>query len=298
MTLDPNRPRYGIDLGGTNIKLGRVEDGKVVKRMEVPTEHDAEACLATLAAKIQELSEGETPQNVGIGLPGVIDAARTRVLDSPNLLFLQDLQITSKLSDACGCPVQLENDANVAALGEARCGAGQEFEDFLFVTIGTGIGGGLLLGGELFIGPGGMGGEFGHLTVGHDRQCGCGALGCLEAIASARAMETLAAQSLGKAQPLKALAEDARNGDRDALAVFHTAGACLGDAMAQVALLLDIRVFLFGGGGGPVLDLLRKPARAVLNQRCFGRTADDFQMLAASLGNDAGLIGAAYLEPA
>lgn len=298
MTLDPNRPRYGIDLGGTNIKLGRVEDGKVVKRMEVPTEHDAEACLATLAAKIQELSEGETPQNVGIGLPGVIDAARTRVLDSPNLLFLQDLQITSKLSDACGCPVQLENDANVAALGEARCGAGQEFEDFLFVTIGTGIGGGLLLGGELFIGPGGMGGEFGHLTVGHDRQCGCGALGCLEAIASARAMETLAAQSLGKAQPLKALAEDARNGDRDALAVFHTAGACLGDAMAQVALLLDIRVFLFGGGGGPVLDLLRKPARAVLHQRCFGRTADDFQMLAASLGNDAGLIGAAYLEPA
>ncbi|MGB0953033.1 MAG: ROK family protein [Planctomycetota bacterium] len=298
MTLDPNRPRYGIDLGGTNIKLGRVENGKVVRRMEVPTEHDADACLATLAAGIAELSDGETPQSVGIGLPGVIDAARTQVLDSPNLLFLQDLEMAARLQEACGCPVQLENDANVAALGEARCGAGQDHEDFLFVTIGTGIGGGLLLGGELFIGPGGMGGEFGHLTVGHDRQCGCGALGCLEAIASARAMETLAAQSLGKAQPLKQLAEDARNGDRDALAVFHTAGACLGDAMAQVVLLLDIRVFLFGGGGGPVLDLLRKPARAVLNQRCFGRTADDFSMLPASLGNDAGLLGAAYLEPA
>lgn len=298
MTLDPNRPRYGIDLGGTNIKLGRVEDGKVVRRIEVPTEHEAEACLAMLAEKIAELSDGETPQGVGIGLPGVIDAERTRVLDSPNLLFLQDLAITDRLSAACGCPVQLENDANVAALGEARCGAGQDHADFLFVTIGTGIGGGLLLGGELFTGPGGMAGEFGHLTVGHDRQCGCGALGCLEAIASARAMETLAAQSLGKAQSLKDLAKGARAGDRDAMAVFHTAGACLGDAMAQVALLLDIRVFLFGGGGGPVLDLLRKPARAVLNQRCFGRNADDFTLLPATLGNDAGLLGAAYLEPA
>lgn len=298
MTLDPACPRYGIDLGGTNIKLGRVEGGQVAARLEVPTEHDAEACLRTLAAKIGELSGGETPASVGIGLPGVIDAARTRVLDSPNLLFLQDLAMTERLSQALGCPVFLENDANVAALGEARCGAGQDFEDFLFVTIGTGIGGGLLLGGELYTGPGGMGGEFGHLTVGHDRQCGCGALGCLEAIASARAMETLAAQGLGKVQSLKELAAGAREGDKDALAVFHTAGSCLGEALAQVALLLDLRVFLFGGGGGPVLDLLKKPARAVLNQRCFGRSADDFQLLPATLGNDAGLLGAAYLGPA
>ena len=140
--------------------------------------------------------------------------------------------------------------------------------------------------------------EFGHLTVGHDRQCGCGALGCLEAIASARAMETLAAQSLGRSLPLQELAAAGRQGDQDALAVFHTAGACIGEALAQVALLLDLRVFLFGGGGGPVLDLLRRPARAVLKQRCFGRDVEDFQLLEASLGNDAGLLGAAYLEPA
>jgi glucokinase len=298
MSPDPERPRYGIDLGGTNIKLGRVEGGKVVARLEVPTEHDAEACLDAMAAGIGELSGTKQPDAVGIGLPGVIDAERTRVLDSPNLLFLEGLAITERLGSLLGCPVQLENDANVAALGEARCGAGQDHPDFLFVTIGTGIGGGLLLGGSLYTGPGGMGGEFGHLTVGHDRQCGCGALGCLEAIASARAMETMAAQQLGKAQPLKDLADGARAGDRDALAVFQTAGSCLGEAMAQVALLLDLRVFLFGGGGGPVLDLLRKPARAVLNQRCFGRDADDFTLLPATLGNDAGLLGAAYLAKA
>ena len=290
--------RIGIDLGGTNIKLGRVEDGRVVQRFEIPTEHDAEVCLASLQDHVEKLSPGGAPMQIGVGVPGVINLERTRVVDAPNLSFLVDLPLADLLGEACKCPVILENDANVAALGEARCGAGRNHPDFLFVTLGTGVGGGLIFNDSLFHGPGGMAGEFGHLTVGHDRQCGCGALGCLEAIASARAMETLAAQSLGKALPLKDLADAARNGDRDALAVFHTAGACLGDALAQVALLLDLRVFLFGGGGGPVLDLLKKPALMVLKQRCFGRGIKDFHLLPAELGNDAGLLGAAYLEQA
>jgi len=290
--------RIGIDLGGTNIKLGRVENGQVVQRFEIPTAHEADACLRSLVEHVALLAPHGPPTQIGIGLPGVIEHGRSRVVDAPNLSFLVDLPLAERLSAACDCRVMLENDANVAALGEARCGAGQNHPNFLFITLGTGVGGGLIFDGHLFHGPGGMAGEFGHLTVGHDRQCGCGALGCLEAIASARAMETLAAQSLGKSLPLKELADAARLGDRDALAVFHTAGACLGEALAQVTLLLDLRVFLFGGGGGPVLDLLQKPARAVLKQRCFGRTGDDFQLLAADLGNDAGLIGAAYLDQA
>ncbi|PCJ55266.1 MAG: glucokinase [Planctomycetota bacterium] len=294
----PTQNRIGIDLGGTNMKLGRVEDGRVVERFEIPTEHDGDVCLASLVEHIKKLSPDGAPAQIGVGLPGVIDLNRSRVIDAPNLTFLVDLPLADLLSEACACPVILENDANVAALGEARCGAGQNHPDFLFVTLGTGVGGGLIFDSSLFHGPGGMAGEFGHLTVGHDRLCGCGALGCLEAIASARAMETLAAQSLGRPLPLKELADAARQGDQDALAVFHTAGACLGDALAQVTLLLDLRVFIFGGGGGPVLDLLRKPALLVLQQRCFGRTMDDFQLLSAELGNDAGLLGAAYLGEA
>jgi len=294
----PTQNRIGIDLGGTNIKLGRVENGRVVERFEIPTEHDADVCLAALVEQVKRLSPDAAPMQIGVGLPGVIDLERSRVVDAPNLTFLVDLPLADLLSEACACPVILENDANVAALGEAKCGAGQNHPDFLFVTLGTGVGGGLIFDGSLFHGPGGMAGEFGHLTVGHDRLCGCGALGCLEAIASARAMETLAAQSLGCALPLKDLASAAREGDQDALAVFHTAGACLGEALAQVTLLLDLRVYLFGGGGGPVLDLLRKPALLVLQQRCFGRKMDNFQLLSAELGNDAGLLGAAYLGQA
>ncbi|MDA0666824.1 MAG: ROK family protein [Planctomycetota bacterium] len=294
----PTHNRIGIDLGGTNIKLGRVEDGCVVQRFEIPTEHDVDLCLASLVEHVQKLSPGGAPMQIGVGMPGVINLERSRAVDAPNLPFLVDLPLADLLSEACDCPVILENDANVAALGEARCGAGINHPDFLFVTLGTGVGGGLIFDGSLFHGPGGMAGEFGHLTVSHNRQCGCGALGCLEAIASARAMETLAAQSLGKAVPLKELAEAARKGDQDALAVFQTAGACLGDALTQVCLLLDLRVFLFGGGGGPVLDLLRKPALMVLKQRCFGRKMEDFQLLSAKLGNDAGLLGAAYLGEA
>lgn len=298
MDMPDPTPRFGIDLGGTNVKLGRVEGGKVAERLEIPTVHEADACLVSLVEGLRQLSGGSTPDSVGIGLPGVIGMDRSVVAESPNLVFLEGLPLAARLAQAIGCPVVLENDANVAALGEARCGAGQGHPDFLLVTLGTGVGGGLILGDRLYHGPGGMAGEFGHLTVGHDRQCGCGALGCLEAIASARAMETLAAQSLGRPLALPELAEAGRNGDKDALAVFQTAGSCLGEALSQVALLLDLRVFLFGGGGGPTLDLLRKPARAVVAQRCFGRDADDFQLLEASLGNDAGLLGAAYLEPA
>ncbi len=298
MGSSPQTPRFGIDLGGTNLKLGRIERDVVVQKIEIPTEHDARLCVQQMAEKLKELAADGRLSQVGVGLPGVIDAARSQVLDAPNLPFLAGFPLADELSALCACPVVLENDANVAALGEAHCGAGKNHPNFLFITLGTGVGGGLILNHQLFQGPGGMAGEFGHLTVGHDRQCGCGALGCLEAIASARAMETLAAQCMGQAMPLAEMVEAAGNGNLDALAVFQTAGSCLGEAMAQVGLLLDLRVFLVGGGGHPALKFLEKPARLVLQQRCFGRQAEDFLILPATLGNDAGLLGAAYLEMA
>jgi glucokinase len=166
----------------------------------------------------------------------------------------------------------------------------------MFLTLGTGVGGGVILDGLPFHGPGGMAGEIGHMTTGHDRQCGCGTIGCLEAIASARAMETLAAQELGRSLSLKELATVAREGDKDALSVFRTSGLALGIALSQVALLLDLRIFLFGGGGAPALDLLAPHAFEELEKRCFGRSASDFQLTEAQLGNDAGIHGAARLS--
>lgn len=290
----------GVDLGGTSAKIGLVRDGRLTRRAQVVNPHDFDECVRVVAVAAREICDGEAPEFVGIGLPGVIDGAQRMVLDAPNLRFLIGRDLVAAMERELGAVVRLENDANVAALGEARHGAGTAHPDFLLATLGTGIGGGLIFGGELWRGPGGMAGEFGHLRVGHARRCGCGNTGCLEAIASAVAMERLGAELLGEALPLAALAGRARAPapDARALEVFRLAGEALGEALATVALLLDLRVFLFGGGGAPVLDLLAPHTLAVLDRRAFGRRAGDFALLRAELGNDAGVLGAAMLGAA
>jgi glucokinase len=287
--------RVGVDLGGTSAKVGLVRGGRLVRRALAPNPHEFDACVAAIAGAVREVCGSAAPDFVGVGLPGVTDAAQRVILDAPNLPFLENRDLAEALERALGARVRLENDGNVAALGEARYGAGIGRADFLLATLGTGVGGGLVLGGALWRGPGGMAGEFGHLLTGNGRRCGCGAIGCLEAIASARAMERLGAASRGEELPLSALAARARGGEERAAEVFRHAGDALGEALSAVALLLDLRVFLFGGGGAPVLDLLAPPALAVLERRAFGRRARDFALLPAALGNDAGVIGAAEL---
>lgn len=291
------RARVGVDLGGTSAKIGLVRRGRLERRAQAPNPHDFDACVAAIARATREMCAGEQPEAVGVGLPGVIGEGRRMVLDAPNLKFLEGRDLATALETELGAPVRLENDANVAALGEARHGAGAAHPDFLLATVGTGIGGGIVLGGRLWRGPGGMAGEFGHLRVGHERVCGCGATGCLEAIASARAMERMGAELTGADRPLADLAAAARAATPDprAVEVFRRAGEAFGEALAMVALLLDLRVFLFGGGGAPALDLLAPHALAVLDRRAFGRSAADFELLPAALGNDAGVLGAASL---
>jgi glucokinase len=289
--------RCGLDLGGTTIKSGLVEDGRVVATLTVETPHELADCVEAMAGAVEalEAEAGRRAMAVGLAVPGVADTEAGILLEAPNVPFLDGSPVAALLAERLGRPVSLDNDGNAAAWGEATAGAGRQAQDFLMITLGTGVGGGLVLGGRLHHGVGGMAGEFGHVTTSHGRPCGCGAVGCLEAIASARAMETLAAQELGKALSLKELAAAAREGDADARAVFSTAGRCLGEALAEVALLLDLRLFLFGGGGAPVLDLLAPAALEVLDSRSFGRGAADFTLAPAALGNDAGLVGAAYL---
>ena len=300
--------RVGVDLGGTSVKVGAVVDGVIVARRTVPPCATLADCLAITADAVRAVcaeaagiapdardAAPALPAAVGIGLPGVCDAAQRVVLDAPNIPFLEGQEVARLAEAAFGVPVKLENDANAAALGEARFGSGEDFPDFLLATLGTGIGGGLILGGRVWHGPGGMAGEFGHMSVGHERRCGCGAVGCIEAVASAVQMERRGAQALGRDLKLPELAALARDGDAQARAVFDEAGALFGEALANVALLLDLRVFLVGGGGAPVLDLLHAPALQTLGRRAFGRRAEDFLLLPATLGNDAGILGAALL---
>lgn len=287
--------RVGIDLGGSFLKVGRVEQGRVVRRSEGPTVHEFERCMDDAAALVAQVAPQGFEPPLGIGVPGVIDRDGAVVLDAPNLPFLERHPLAQALQERLKVPVRVENDANAAAVGEARYGAGRGHHDFLLATLGTGIGGGIILDGRLYRGPGGMAGEFGHLSVGHTRRCGCGAIGCLEAAVSARNMEEMAREKGIAADSLPELARRARANDKAAAALFNEAGRMLGEACATVALLLDVRVFVLGGGGSPVTDLLRPAALQKLAARAFGRTAEDFLILPAALGNDAGIIGATEL---
>lgn len=290
----PANVLIGLDLGGSAIKGGVLVDGQPTHETTSSSPDNFHACaeaLAKAAKNLQEKAGLARLTHVGVAVPGVLTAQRNGVLDAPNLPFLEDQPLQEALTKLLDCEVILENDGTAAALGEARFGDGADH--FLMFTLGTGIGGGLILDGQVWRGPGGLAGEFGHISVNHEHLCRCGARGCLEAIASAGAMVRLASeQGVGVAN-LEELAKAARGGDKNARAIFRNAGNAIGEALAQVALLLDVRHFLVGGGGAPTLDLLHDPALRVLAARAFGRDANDFSILAATLGNQAGWMGAA-----
>lgn len=297
-------PRIGVDLGGTRIKAGVVGERSVLRDVSADTPRDFAECVESVAALVERLLDADVsgqaeirPEGIGLAVPGVIDFARGVVIDSPNLPYLNGQPLAAALAARLGLPVLLENDATAAALGEGIAGAGRTHRDFLLVTIGTGVGGGLVLDGRAWRGPHGMAGEFGHLKVGHEHRCSCGGTGCVEAAVSATALLARGREAGVDAGSLLELADAARRGDRAARVVFRHAGALLGEGLAQVALLLDLRVFLIGGGGAPVLDLLRETALQVLGVRCFGRAASDFRLAAAELGNSAGIVGASRLRP-
>lgn len=292
----------GIDLGGTNIKAGAVDaQGRTLERRSVSTglADGADAVLDRMAALARELGiDGP----LGVGSPGLIDQAGGRVLECPNLQDLQEVPLRDELARRLGVPsssVVLENDANVAAIGEHWLGAGRGVDDLLVVTLGTGVGGGLVLGGELYAGPGGMAGEIGHVVVDpRGPRCGCGRLGCLETLASATAAHRRAAAAgLPASEPgnLEELARRARAGAGPERELLREIGRDLGRGLGAALSLLDLRTFVLGGGFGAAADLLEGGVREGLEERSYGRRIATVRVLPAGLGSDAGWIGAARL---
>ncbi len=292
----------GIDLGGTAIKAGAVtSDGRILERREVATGLDegAAAVIDRMARLARDLgAEGR----VGVGSPGLIDHAGGRVLESPNLKVLENTPLRAELArrlEFDPAHVALENDANAAAVGEAWLGAGRGQRDLLMVTLGTGVGGGLVLGGALFAGAGGMAGEIGHICIDPaGPSCGCGRRGCLEQFASATAARRRAIErGLPAARPgdLRGLADAARGGAEAEQALCFEIGRDLGRGLAVAITLLDLRCFVVGGGFGAALDVLQPGIRAGIEERSWGRRLADVRVLRAELGPDAGWIGAARL---
>ncbi len=292
----------GIDLGGSAIKAGAISpQGDILERRSIASglELGAEAVLDRIAGLARELGASRT---LGLGTPGLIDRDEKRILESPNLPCLRGVSLARELARRLTLDehrIAIENDANAAALGEHWLGAAQGEQHVLVVTLGTGIGGGLLLAGELHRGPGGMAGEIGHVVVDPNGPlCGCGARGCLETLASASAARTRAlARGLPSARPgdLALLAQCAREragAERDLLTDI---GRDLGRGLAAVVTLLDLRSFVIGGGFGAALDVLEPGIRAGIDERSYGDRHGTVRLSPARLGADAGWIGAAKL---
>lgn len=302
----------GVDIGGTKVAAGVVDDqGKIVAQTLRPTAADRPDVVAdTVADVVRELSAGREIEAVGVGAAGFIDETRSMVRFAPNLAW-RDEPLQKKISDLVGLPVVIENDANAMAWGETRFGAGRGQPHVVCVTLGTGIGGGLVFDGALYRGRWGAGAEFGHMQVQPGgRPCGCGNVGCWEQYASGQAL-VKEARELAEARPDHAkillglaggkiegeeVTEAARLGDEVSLAAFGAFADWLGQGMADLAAVLDPGCFIVGGGVSRASDLFIDRARVAFAERITGtghRPLAEIRL--AELGASAGVVGAADL---
>jgi glucokinase len=305
----------GVDIGGTKVAAGVVdESGTILAHTRVDTPpHNPSAVEDAIAAVVAQLREQHEVDAVGVGVAGFVDRDRSKVYFAANLRWV-DLPLRDVLRDRLDLPVIVENDANAAAWGEFRFGAGREETHLVCVTVGTGIGGGVIADGELFRGGFGIGAEFGHIQMVEDgRPCPCGQRGCWEQYGSGNALvrdaRERAAESREAAEILlklgdgtpegitgKHVTEAARMGDPVAVAAFETLGGWLGQGLADLAAVLDPESFIVGGGVSEAGDLFLRPTVAAFEQRLTGGTHRPVATVGmAQLGNDAGLIGAADL---
>jgi glucokinase len=304
----------GVDIGGTKIAAGVVdEEGNILATVQVPTPPTPEGVVDAIAEAVRDVSGNHTVEAVGIGAAGYVDDKRATVLFAPNIRWRQEA-LKDKVEQRVGLPVVVENDANAAAWGEYRFGAGVGHDDVICVTLGTGLGGGIIIGGKLHRGRFGVAGEFGHVRMVPDGLlCGCGNQGCWEQYASGRALVRYAKQravaqpenaqlllSLGDGTPEgiegRHISEAARGGDKVAADSFRELARWAGAGLADLASLFDPSAFIVGGGvsdeGELVLEPIRKSFRRWL---VGGRYRPHARVVAAQLGGKAGLVGAADL---
>jgi len=327
----------GVDLGGTNLRIAAVDQsGELLEKITLGTRialgrdlvlNDMCDAIQRLVAKYREVGP---LTGIGIGVPGIIDMSTGMVLESPNLPGWTDYPVRMEIEKRLGTQVILENDANSAALGENWLGAAKAVEDMAILTLGTGVGGGLVLGRRIWHGMTGMAGEFGHMTVEPDGpRCGCGNHGCLEALASATAVVRMAREAIasGAAPGLsraassnpeftsKAIYNLAIQGDDGARKIFRRVGSAVGIALSNLINGLNLPMYVVGGGVSSAWDAFAPSLFEELRQRCMVYAATSPEpankqgasahvtpngktktlVTRALLGSDAGLFGAARL---
>jgi glucokinase len=306
----------GIDVGGTKVLGGVVdESGKVLTTARKDTPRQGGSALTqTIADVAKELLQQHSVASVGVSAAGFVSSDRKTMLATPNIADWNGVDLDHQLTALIGLPVVIENDANAAAWGEAKFGAGKNQDHMMMLTVGTGIGGGIVVNGALYRGAFGIAAEFGHMRVVPDGHiCGCGARGCFEQYASGNALLRHAREAINASPEVarnllsrgdgtvagltgKAITEAARDGDAVALAAFNTTGQWLGAGIASLAVLLDPACVVIGGGVIDAGDILLKPTRESLERNMpFAGKHPCPEIIAAQLGIEAGLVGVADL---
>ena len=310
--------RVGIDVGGTNIKIALVDlDGKIVYNATTPTraEMGYEAGINNIKQAIKDLMQEtkETPQTIeaiGFGLPGQIDYKEGIVKNLPNIPGWVNVPLAKIIEDEFQIKTKLDNDVRCAALGELNFGAGKGCENLICITIGTGIGSGIVLNHKLVRGSSNAAGEIGHIKMQMQNGplCGCGDYGCLEAFASGPAIVTMAREYIsgGKSAKFKEMTPDgvitpyivaqaALQGDAVSIQIFKQMGKIIGTALASVVNLLNPEKIIIGGGVADAGEILLEPIRKTILDRAMPIHAQSVKIVPAQLANTAGVIGASLL---
>ncbi|AIQ10739.1 ROK family glucokinase [Paenibacillus durus] len=305
----------GVDLGGTAIKVGICNsEGHLLHTYEGPTgtETGADTVIDNIEKYVRQIVadspyEWDQLAGVGAGVAGFTNIREGIIILAPNIGF-RDVPIRAILESRLNKPVKIDNDANVAALGEAWSGAGRGVDNCVCYTLGTGVGGGIIINGKVYQGFSGLAGELGHICVVPDLeaiQCGCGKMGCLETVSSATGIIRMANDAVARGDrttlatvekiAAKEVFDAAKAGDEVALRIVNRAAFYLGKSMAAVAAVLNPEVFIIGGGVSKAGEILFEEIRRVYAQVTPEPLQKDVKIIPALLGNDAGIVGAAGL---
>lgn len=303
---------FGVDIGGTTVKLGLfTTEGEIVDKWEIKTrtENQGEAVLPDIAAALNEkLEEKQIPKDevegIGVGVPAPVDSEGV-VQNTANLGW-GNKEVKREMEELSGMKAEIGNDANVAALGEMWLGAGKGRKNIIMVTLGTGVGGGIIIDGKPLVGAHGAGGEIGHLCVNYEEtdHCGCGNTGCLEQYASATGITRLANIRLakddkasvlrGQEVSAKTVFDAVKADDEVAKEIAEEFGKYLGHAMANLAAVADPSAIVIGGGVSKAGEVLLQYVEKNFKEKAFFANKDT-EFVLATLGNDAGICGAAKL---
>lgn len=305
----------GIDVGGTSIKFGLIKQNKILSEFSLPTfafensRKVLEQVESGLERILQRIKANEI-EGIGIGFPGKVDVNKGIVISAPNFNNWKNVPVRKKLLKF-GFPVFIDNDANCAALGELIFGRGKNLENFIMVTLGTGVGGGIIINKKLFRGESGGAGEIGHITIDYSGPyCKCGKRGCVEAYAGNNYIKQrtihklheypdslilqLVEHNLDNIEP-KIINEASRKGDELAIKILKETGYYIGIGLANIANTLDIKHFIIGGGISNAGPILLKSIEKSIKDHGIKDIVKDVKVLSAQLKNKAGILGAASL---